>query len=229
MACLNVAPGQQRQSIPLASGYGGYGASHATERSAQTKVCGIHAASTRAHDASEHVLHHPPRSVPPSTRSPNALPAPAPATDADFKVGPITHAGRMIRVRPETRSRRKTPSARGCSGLAPLRKRWRRDNSPADSGSSGGGEGPCATSDGLVAGLALPDTNSLALDRVLAAKSASVTAVLRDFDLLDLTTQRATVTGTVLAGNADLDCALGLRKKRMGAEHKYPRSACSFM
>ena len=55
-------------------------------------------------------------------------------------------------------------------------------------------DGVGTTSDGLVATLALPDTNSLALHGVLAAEGADVTGVLRNFGLLDLLTQRGTVS-----------------------------------
>lgn len=51
-----------------------------------------------------------------------------------------------------------------------------------------------ATGNGLVAALALPDTNSLALDGVLAAEGADVTGVLGDFHLLHLLTQGGTVS-----------------------------------
>lgn len=50
------------------------------------------------------------------------------------------------------------------------------------------------TGDGLVATLALPDTNSLALDGVLAAEGADVAGVLGDFHLLHLLTQGGTVS-----------------------------------
>lgn len=82
--------------------------------------------------------------------------------------------------------------------------------SRSDSGSSRGAEGPSTTGHDLLAGAALPDADGLALDRVLAAEGASVLGVLRDFDLLDLTTQRGTVTGTVLSGDSNLDSALRL-------------------
>lgn len=55
-------------------------------------------------------------------------------------------------------------------------------------------DGVGTTGDGLVAALALPDTNSLALHGVLAAEGADVTGVLRNFGLLDLLTQRGTVS-----------------------------------
>ena len=44
-----------------------------------------------------------------------------------------------------------------------------------------------------MAALALPDSNSLALDGVLAAEGADVAGVLGDFHLLHLLTQRGTV------------------------------------
>lgn len=87
------------------------------------------------------------------------------------------------------------------------------ENVPADGSSRGGAKSPGATSDGLVASLAVPDTNSLALDSVLAAEGARVLGVLRDLDLLDLSSERGTVSGTVLAGDADLGSALGLREE----------------
>ena len=51
----------------------------------------------------------------------------------------------------------------------------------------------------LLAGSAVPDTSRVTLDRVLAAECACVFAVLADFDLLHLLTQRGTVARTVLA------------------------------
>lgn len=86
-------------------------------------------------------------------------------------------------------------------------------------------DGVSTTSGGLAAGLAVPDTDGLALDSVLAAELAHVAGVLCDlgsvstksslsrcggvqvcthFHLLDLLTERGTVTGTVLSGDADL-------------------------
>ena len=46
----------------------------------------------------------------------------------------------------------------------------------------------------LVAALALPDTDSLALDGVLSAESADVAGVLGDFHLLHLLTQGSTIS-----------------------------------
>lgn len=47
---------------------------------------------------------------------------------------------------------------------------------------------------GLVATLALPDTNSLALDGFLSAEGTDVAGVLLDFHLLHLLTQGGTVS-----------------------------------
>lgn len=51
-----------------------------------------------------------------------------------------------------------------------------------------------ATGNGLVAALAVPDANSLALDGVLTAEGADVAGVLGDFHLLHLLTQGGTVS-----------------------------------
>jgi hypothetical protein len=51
-----------------------------------------------------------------------------------------------------------------------------------------------AASDGALAGLAGPDTGGVSLDSGLAAEGADVLGVLGDFHLLDLLTQRGTVT-----------------------------------
>lgn len=55
-------------------------------------------------------------------------------------------------------------------------------------------DGVGATGNNLVAALALPDTNGLALDGVLAAEGADVAGVLGDFHLLHLLTQGGTVS-----------------------------------
>ena len=83
-----------------------------------------------------------------------------------------------------------------------------RKYSRSDGGSSRGAESPSTTSHDLLAGTAFPDADSLALNGVLAAESAGVLGVLRDFDLLDLSSERGTVTGTVLSGDSNLDSAL---------------------
>ena len=55
-------------------------------------------------------------------------------------------------------------------------------------------DGVSTTGNGLVAALALPDTDSLALDGVLSAEGADVAGVLGDFHLLHLLTQGGTVS-----------------------------------
>lgn len=74
-------------------------------------------------------------------------------------------------------------------------------------------EDVCAASLGLLAGLAVPDAHSAALDSVLAAEAAEVLGVLADLDLLDLLSQRGTVAGAVLADNPHFLCALRHRNK----------------
>lgn len=83
-----------------------------------------------------------------------------------------------------------------------------------------------ASGGGLAAGSAVPDTDGGALDGVLSAELADVAGVLCNLacsvsarlsqrecpgrahlHLLDLLTERGTVTGTVLSRNADLLCA----------------------
>lgn len=55
-------------------------------------------------------------------------------------------------------------------------------------------DSPSTSGDGLAAGTALPDTNSSALNAVLAAECADVTGVLGDFHLLHLLSERGTVS-----------------------------------
>lgn len=55
-------------------------------------------------------------------------------------------------------------------------------------------DGVGATSGGLLAALAVPDTDSLALNGVLSAESAGVLGVLGGFHLLDHLPQRGTVS-----------------------------------
>lgn len=64
--------------------------------------------------------------------------------------------------------------------------------SRSDGSSGSGGQSPSTTSHDLVACLALPDADVCALDGVLAAERAGVARVLRDFDLLDGSSQGGT-------------------------------------
>ena len=63
----------------------------------------------------------------------------------------------------------------------------------------GGGErrvrdSPCSAGNSLLAGLALPDSDGFALHSVLAAEGTGVSGVLGNFHLLDLFTERGTVS-----------------------------------
>jgi len=55
-------------------------------------------------------------------------------------------------------------------------------------------DGPGSSGNGLLAGLAFPDSNGLALNGVLSAEGAGVAGVLGDFHLLDLLTERGTIS-----------------------------------
>ena len=85
-------------------------------------------------------------------------------------------------------------------------------------------DGVGTTGDGLVAALALPDTNSLALHGVLSAEGADVTCVLRNFGLLDLLTQRGTVSveGRILGQYRVL--SFGGRQFSFGISQSFGRS-----
>lgn len=85
-------------------------------------------------------------------------------------------------------------------------------------------DGVGTTGDGLVAALALPDTNSLALHGVLSAEGADVTGVLRNFGLLDLLTQRGTVSveGRILGQYRVL--SIGNRQFSFGISQSLGRS-----
>jgi hypothetical protein len=52
----------------------------------------------------------------------------------------------------------------------------------------------CSSSNGLVAGPAVPDTDGVSLDGGLAAEGADVSGVLSDFHLLDLLSEGGTVS-----------------------------------
>jgi len=54
--------------------------------------------------------------------------------------------------------------------------------------------GVCSSSDSLVACLAVPDSHRVSLDGRLSAEGADVFGVLCDFHLLDLLSQRCTVS-----------------------------------
>lgn len=74
----------------------------------------------------------------------------------------------------------------------------------SDGGSGGGGHSVSTTSNGLVAGLALPDTSGGSLGGSLTTERAVVLGVLLHLHLLGLSSQRRTVSHTELTGDADL-------------------------
>ena len=78
----------------------------------------------------------------------------------------------------------------------------------ANGGAVGGVEGVGATGDGLGAGLATPDADSLTLEGELTAEGAEVAGVLGDFELLGALTGVSSVTGTVTSHDTHLDSAL---------------------
>jgi hypothetical protein len=55
-------------------------------------------------------------------------------------------------------------------------------------------DSPGTTSNSLLASLALPDSYRVSLDSILAAECADVSGVLCDFHLLDLFSERSTVS-----------------------------------
>lgn len=63
-------------------------------------------------------------------------------------------------------------------------------------------DNPGTSGNGLLARLALPDTDGCALDGGLSAESASVAGVLGDFHLLDLLPQRGTISVFPLLASA---------------------------
>jgi hypothetical protein len=67
---------------------------------------------------------------------------------------------------------------------------------------------PCTACNGLLASSALPHTHHSTLNCVLAAECADISRVLCNFHLLHILTERCTVTGTVLSGDADLSGTL---------------------
>lgn len=73
-----------------------------------------------------------------------------------------------------------------------------------DSDGRRGVEHVSTSSNGLLAGLALPDSGRLPLDVGLSAEGARVLAVLSDFDLLHELTEGSSVADSVLSGNSNL-------------------------
>jgi hypothetical protein len=79
----------------------------------------------------------------------------------------------------------------------------------ADGVAVGGAKGVSTAGNGLLAGVATPDSDGLTLEGELSAEGAEVLALLGDEELLGALTGVGTVTGTVLSHNAHLLGALG--------------------
>lgn len=75
-----------------------------------------------------------------------------------------------------------------------------------------GVQGVGTTSLDFAAVLASPNTNRLPLHCILATELAEILAVLCNLHFLNLLTQTGTISGTILADNANLLRALGLHK-----------------
>jgi len=64
----------------------------------------------------------------------------------------------------------------------------------------------CTTCDGLLAGLAMPNTGALPLHCLLATKAARVLSMLCDLHLLNVFPQASSIASTILADNAHFLC-----------------------
>lgn len=74
----------------------------------------------------------------------------------------------------------------------------------SDSGSGSGRNGVSTTSNGLLTRRTVPDTGSTSFDSLLTTEGTVVSGVLLHFQLLDLSSQRRTVTDTVLTSDTNL-------------------------
>ena len=74
----------------------------------------------------------------------------------------------------------------------------------SDSGGSSSGDSVSTTSDSLLTRRTRPDTSGTSLDGLLTTERTIVSSVLLDFQLLDLSSQRGTVTDTVLTSDTNL-------------------------
>lgn len=78
----------------------------------------------------------------------------------------------------------------------------------SDGGGGSGGDSVSTTGNSLLTRSTRPDTSGTSLDGLLTTESTVVSRVLLDFQLLDLSSQRRTITNTVLTGNTNLLCSL---------------------
>jgi len=76
-------------------------------------------------------------------------------------------------------------------------------NGASDGDRGRGRVGPRTAGDRFTASFAVPNSNDLSLQCVLAAKGAGVGGVLRHLHLLDGLSERRTVTRRILSGDSD--------------------------
>ena len=74
----------------------------------------------------------------------------------------------------------------------------------SNGGGSSSGDSVSTTSDGLLTTGTSPNTSSTSLDGLLTTEGTIVSSVLLDFQLLDLSSQRGTITDTVLTSDTNL-------------------------
>lgn len=108
-----------------------------------------------------------------------------------------------MKIRPRAASQR-------CSSLVLLDGLAETLDATLDCASRRRGEDVRTSGHGLSASLAVPDTRSLTLDRVLSAEHAQVRGMLRDLDLLHDLSQRRSVPGRVLSADSDFLGSLSL-------------------
>jgi hypothetical protein len=85
-------------------------------------------------------------------------------------------------------------------------------------------DGVCSSGDGLSTASAAPNSNGTTLDGYLAAESAGILGVLCDFHLLDLLSQRGTISGKLRACQS---IAIKPKYPRLAPKHRSIRSSPS--
>jgi len=76
-------------------------------------------------------------------------------------------------------------------------------NSTPDSDGTGSAQTVSTSGNNLFTALATPDSSICSLHRVLSAKGATVSGMLRNFDFAEELTEGSTVTGSVFSGDSD--------------------------
>lgn len=97
----------------------------------------------------------------------------------------------------------------------------------SDSGGGCSGNSVSTTGNGLLTRRTRPDTSSTSLDGLLTTEGAVVSSVLLDFQLLDLSSQRGTVTDTVLTCDTYLLSSLSpVEKNAVSVSKNCPKLWC---